>query len=196
MSWIRGRRPSPALIISVIALIIALGGTGYAALKVPKKSVGTKQLKANAVKNPKVADAAIGTAELQNGAVTNPKLADGAVTNPKLAAGAVTKQSLGNQAVGANQFGTIIARVDTVTVANNTGAAITVPCAAGEKLISGGARFIANVNQNAFLTSTRAQTPADADAETGETVDRWRAAGKNNSGVALDFRVWAYCLQP
>ncbi|HVQ59159.1 MAG TPA: hypothetical protein VMS60_09680 [Solirubrobacterales bacterium] len=47
-------RPSPALIIAVIALVFALAGTGYAAFKVPKKSIGTAQLKSNAVTNAKV----------------------------------------------------------------------------------------------------------------------------------------------
>jgi hypothetical protein len=39
----------PALVVSVVALLIALGGTGYAALTVPDLSVGTRQLKDHAV---------------------------------------------------------------------------------------------------------------------------------------------------
>jgi hypothetical protein len=53
---LRLRRPSPALIVSSIALLVALGGTSYAAFKLPKKSVGTTQLKANAVTGAKVKD--------------------------------------------------------------------------------------------------------------------------------------------
>ena len=48
------RRPSPALAVSLIALFVALGGTGYAAVKVPKSSVGATQLKKNAVTSAKV----------------------------------------------------------------------------------------------------------------------------------------------
>jgi hypothetical protein len=48
------RRPSPALVISVIALVVAMTGTGYAAITLPKNSVGTKQLKKNAVTSSKV----------------------------------------------------------------------------------------------------------------------------------------------
>jgi hypothetical protein len=48
------RRPSPAMTVAVLALFIAIGGTGYAALKLPKNSVGTKQLKHNAVSSSKV----------------------------------------------------------------------------------------------------------------------------------------------
>ena len=42
-------RPSPALVISCIALSIALTGVSYAAVVIPRNSVGTLQLKANAV---------------------------------------------------------------------------------------------------------------------------------------------------
>src|SRR3954462_13377547 len=41
--------PSPALVISLIALFVALGGTSYAAITLPANSVGTKQLKDGAV---------------------------------------------------------------------------------------------------------------------------------------------------
>jgi Collagen triple helix repeat (20 copies) len=47
------------MIVAVVALIVALGGTGYAALKPPKRSVGTAQLKKNAVTSPKVRDGAL-----------------------------------------------------------------------------------------------------------------------------------------
>src|SRR5262245_42626370 len=48
------RRPSPALVIACLALAIALGGTSYAAVSLPANSVGTKQLKNNAVVATKV----------------------------------------------------------------------------------------------------------------------------------------------
>ena len=58
MSKLRGRL-SFANVMSVIAVFIALGGTGYAALKLPKNSVGARQLKKNAVTPPKVAPATV-----------------------------------------------------------------------------------------------------------------------------------------
>jgi hypothetical protein len=48
------RRPSPALVIAVIALIVALGGTGYAAITLPANSVGNEQLKRRAVTTTKI----------------------------------------------------------------------------------------------------------------------------------------------
>lgn len=49
------RHLSPALVVSLLALFVALGGTGYAAFSLPTNSVGTKQLKNGAVTSKKVA---------------------------------------------------------------------------------------------------------------------------------------------
>ena len=55
------RRPSPALVISVIALFVALGGTSYAVTQLPKNSVGAQQLKKSAVTSSKIKDGTIAT---------------------------------------------------------------------------------------------------------------------------------------
>jgi hypothetical protein len=48
-------RPSPALVIACLALLVALGGRGYAdVLRVPFNSVGVMQLQPNAVVSSKV----------------------------------------------------------------------------------------------------------------------------------------------
>ena len=48
------RLPSPSMAVALVALMVALGGTGYAAIELPKNSVGTKQIKKNAVTGAKV----------------------------------------------------------------------------------------------------------------------------------------------
>lgn len=48
------RKITPSFAISVLALFVALGGTGYAITKLPRNSVGTNQIKNNAVKSSKV----------------------------------------------------------------------------------------------------------------------------------------------
>ena len=64
--------PSPALVISLIALFVALGGTTYAATSLPSNSVGTKQLKKNAVTGPKIKNNAVTAAKLNTKGVTVP----------------------------------------------------------------------------------------------------------------------------
>jgi hypothetical protein len=48
------RRPSPALVISIISLIVALGGTGYAAVKLQRNAVKAKHIKTGAVRSSEV----------------------------------------------------------------------------------------------------------------------------------------------
>lgn len=45
MSVLKRFRPSPAMVIACLALLLALGGTGYAAIKLPRNSVTTVQVK-------------------------------------------------------------------------------------------------------------------------------------------------------
>lgn len=59
------KKPSPALIIACIALFVALGGTSYAALKLPKNSVGGAQIKKNAVTSAKVKNGSLTAADFK-----------------------------------------------------------------------------------------------------------------------------------
>ena len=61
---LRVRRPSPALVVAMAALFVALSGTAYAAVELPRNSVGTAQLRSGAVT----------TTKLHNGAVTSNKV--------------------------------------------------------------------------------------------------------------------------
>ena len=45
----RFRNPSPAMVVALVALFVGLGGGAYAAVKLPKNSVGSKQIKSKAV---------------------------------------------------------------------------------------------------------------------------------------------------
>ncbi|TMK92149.1 MAG: hypothetical protein E6G42_07800 [Actinobacteria bacterium] len=45
MTRIRRLAPSPALVVACLALVVALAGTGYAAIRLPKDSVTTVQVK-------------------------------------------------------------------------------------------------------------------------------------------------------
>lgn len=68
MSRPTSRWPSPALVVAVVALVVALGGTSYAAIILPANSVGTKQLKKHAVTPAKIAPKAIALFKGQKGA--------------------------------------------------------------------------------------------------------------------------------
>ena len=86
---IRGRI-TYANVVATLALFIALGGVGYAALKLPKNSVHSKQIAKGAVKTSDIGKGAVTQAKLGAGAVGAGQLSDGAVGNGKLADGSVT----------------------------------------------------------------------------------------------------------
>jgi hypothetical protein len=52
-------RITPSMAVALAALVLAAGGTSYAAAKLPAKSVGTPQLKPGAVTAPKLAEGAV-----------------------------------------------------------------------------------------------------------------------------------------
>lgn len=69
MKMLVSRRPSPSLVISLLALFVALGGSAYAASK-----VGSKDIKANAITAGKIKKNAVTTAKIKNDAVTGTKV--------------------------------------------------------------------------------------------------------------------------
>jgi hypothetical protein len=73
------RRPSASLVISLVALFIALGSGAYAASK-----IGSKQLKNKAVTTKKLDNKAVSGKKLEGKAVKTNKLAPGAVTGSKI----------------------------------------------------------------------------------------------------------------
>jgi hypothetical protein len=57
-------KPSPAFVVAVFALLVAMSGTGYAVTQLPGNSVGTKQLKHQAVTTKKIAHNAVTSAKV------------------------------------------------------------------------------------------------------------------------------------
>jgi hypothetical protein len=58
-----------ANVISLIALFVALGGTGYAAIKLPKNSVTSKTIKKGAVTNAKLGKNAVSSSKVKDGSL-------------------------------------------------------------------------------------------------------------------------------
>jgi hypothetical protein len=63
------KRPSTATAIAAVALFVSLGGTGYAAMTLPRNSVGTAQLKKNAVTSVKVRNGSLLKADFKSGQI-------------------------------------------------------------------------------------------------------------------------------
>ena len=118
----RLRLPSPALVLAGLALLVALGGTGYAAIVLPKNSVGTIQLRAGSVTSPKVRDGSLRAVDLAPAARLALKGDKGDKGDPG------TAGLSGLETVGASS-----------TFDSNNSKTLVVRCPAGKRLIGGGA---------------------------------------------------------
>jgi hypothetical protein len=93
-------RPSPAMVVALIALTVALGGTSVAAVnQLAANSVGTSQLKSNAVTTPKIKNSAVNASKLASNAVVAAKIASNAVVSAKIASNAVTSAKIANATI-------------------------------------------------------------------------------------------------
>lgn len=75
-----------ANVMASAAVFIALGGASYAAVSLPKNSVGSKQLRAHSIRQGDLASRSVGTRQLRRRSVTAPKLANAGVTKRTLSA--------------------------------------------------------------------------------------------------------------
>jgi hypothetical protein len=164
------KRPSPALVVSIIALLVALGGSAYAASK-----IGTKQIKNNAVTTAKIKARAITTAKLRNGAVTGAKVKEstlGVVPSATNAQNAVSAQSALSATNAQNAVNAVAAESaqTAVTATNfsryftsglrkaNTGETITLASAGpftffGECLTDGALAYVTTSEPESFMYS-------------------------------------------
>jgi hypothetical protein len=80
-----------ANVMSTIAVFLVLGGaTAFAASKLGKNSVGTKQLKAGSVTAAKLKKNSVTEKKVRKNAITTSKVKDGAIATAKIQDGAVT----------------------------------------------------------------------------------------------------------
>jgi hypothetical protein len=136
-------RPSPALIVAVVALVAALAGTAVAADPSASTSALSKK-KVKKIANKAAAKAVdaqfpIQEAQLGDGAVTSPKILDGDVGSEDLGSNSVNAAKIIPNAVGTSELGTITPRSESYTVEDDATPheREEVDCNAGEQAIAG-----------------------------------------------------------
>jgi hypothetical protein len=162
MRTFRLSRPSPALVVAIIALFVAMGGSAYAGFSVPRNSVGSKQLKKNAVTNKKIAGSAVTGAKIANGTITGAKInlsTLGTVPSANTAntAASATHASTADNAtaVGGKPIRWLLVDKTGSIVEQSGGFSVTNP-AAGEYIVSAGSTVTGHaiVVSDAFADDT------------------------------------------
>ena len=221
----RSFRPSPSIVISCLALFLALTGSALAAKasigsnQIVNGSIRTVDLRDSAVNSAKVADTSItatdlgtdsvGTDEIAKDAVKADEIADNAVASPEvapdsltagdLAANSVgssevadqslTQADLGTNSVGetevaadaisADELTTVTVRTNATTINNGDTGGVSVSCAAGEQIISGGGQ------PGKYGVEMTSSIPSG---------NGWLYQVKNASGFNTTITVYALCL--
>src|SRR4051794_39169095 len=165
------RRPSPAMVVAILALCLAVGGTAFAAVKLGKNAVKTKNIK--------------------NGAVTESKIAGNAVTEGKIAGNAVTEGKIANGAVSAGKLSasakTIWAETDLGSISDiaaQSGGVTITPASTGEAVVNFGTdvsnrsiQISSNLNLGSvtaeYARCTRISCPTSTDSPNAVEVFMW-----------------------
>jgi hypothetical protein len=207
MNWLRPRRPSPALVVSIIALIVALGGTGYAAVTLPKNSVGTKQLKKKAVTNSKIRSNAVTGSKVKNDSLTGKDIREstlGKVPNAHHAdiadnatsatnAGHASNADNATNATTANQLGSLDYRVSsTFDNPAHTQDFVELPCGPGEHVLSGG---VVTSSTDVNGQQVAGSYPSDGTGTGNIGTTAWVAGVNNESPIDELFAVTAICAK-
>ena len=171
-------RPSPAMIVALLALFVALGGSAYAVTKstAPPNSVVTKSIKKGAVTPLKLAPGAVG----------NGQLATGAVTGSKVAAGTITAGNIDLPSLKIPKATTYTVRQTTVQnhlFAKDDQFQLLTACLPGETVTGGGGR-----------TSNGRISLSESIPFTGSTEQRWGVLFHNTTGEPLTVEVTAYAI--
>jgi hypothetical protein len=177
----RGRlRPSPAMVVAFIALFVAIGGSSYAVTRLPAGSVGSKQLKKNAVTGAKVKNRSLTAADINVGSLAGVASAASATNAAHAGAAAgLDKVTYVNTPSGVPAAPPPDAAGNQATVVAGASAA----CPAGSFAVGGGVGVDDNTNTSVV----------DSFPEPGGHA--WSARVDNNDPTAAHgFTVVAVCV--
>ncbi len=191
------RRPSPAMVVACLALLVALSGTGMAAAtQLGRNSVGTLQLKNLAVTNAKIRNNAVNSAKVAPRSLLRSDFAPGQLpAGPVGPQGPAGPQGAAGPAGPAGVIGAITVRSQQVQIADpGVGfgkGRVASQCSGNERAISGGTHW-SDDNAAYELVTSELQPVQNAQTQ----VVGFSGVGINDSGQTSTFTVYALCYTP
>jgi hypothetical protein len=207
MKAMLSRRPSPAMVVALIALFAATGGVGYAAATIDSGDIVNNRIRSVDMKNRNLRGVDVKKNTLGGGVIKESTLAKvpsagsadtaqqatsaqdavnaqnsiNAQTAAAVGPNGVARAALRDDSVSGPKLGPVVVRTQTVTVPNGDSAPAEAECHDGEQLLGGGARW-------------------DGDPANLRTVhsypltSSWFARGYNGTAAPRDFTTRALCL--
>jgi hypothetical protein len=200
-------RPTPSMLVALLALVMAMAGTGYAAVTISGKSLKKRSVPANRVIPNALGGRQINEskldpvpAALQAANADKAKTADSATTadtanTAQTAQTAADANKLDGKSSSAFMASKRVLRSSLANdIATGSGAETTASCLANETAVAGGGAWYVN---NTLVTVGSGSTIASTlPIVTNGEFTGWRAEGRNDSGATRDFRAWVVCAQP
>jgi hypothetical protein len=188
-STIASRRPSAALVVAIVALFVALGGTGYAAVTLSGRDIQKRSIPANRVVNN-----ALGGGQINESKLGPVPVSQHALT-AQTAASATNAQQLDGRDAARFLANSARVEINQINVVNNAAVTVTASCLPSEKGIGGGAAWMIVNSDNAteFDAQLNASFPLPARGGSGE-ITGWRASGINRAGSARGLRAYVICV--
>jgi hypothetical protein len=200
--------PSPAMVVALCALFVALAGASYA-LTLPRDSVGPRQLRTHAVTSTKLGTGAVTARALRDGAVSGRKIRSGSVLTTDLGAGSVRTSTLANAAVTGAKLAprsVTAAKLDLPAVAVQAFSAVLpaneagfrlvgVACPPGQRALGGGGGWVAGSSSDAVGYGVVAGSRPTPPAGGTDSANGWEVYG-TDAANPIDRRlvVIAICI--
>jgi hypothetical protein len=160
------------MVVAFIALLVAMGGTGYAAITLPKNSVGTKQLKKNAVRSSKVKNGSLLRSDFKAG---------------QLPAGPQGQQGAQGAQGPQGPRGPAGATNVTVRLGPDVADTSTASCQSGERAVGGGG--VATGAAGVIWASNPAPTSGTPTGWEADAIDR-------GTGATDSVQAYVVCAAP
>jgi hypothetical protein len=204
MTTIRRFQPTPAFVLALIALVVAMSGTAVAVTALAPNSVKSKhivdgQVKAkdlgsNSVRGPKVQDASLTGADVADGSLAGADVTDGSLAGEDIQDDSLTGADV-NESTLQGVMASRVRMVISQGPPQQFGAERVASCAGNEKAIGGGAAWVlAGTNSPTQLEAFVTAAMPDPSIPGADEATGWRAAGRNISGFDRAFRVYAVCV--
>jgi hypothetical protein len=193
LAQLRTHRPSPAMVVALVGLFVALGGSSYAALALKANSVSSTHIKNGQVKRVDLGKASVDSSKVANGQLLAVDFAAGQLPvgprgpqGPAGAAGATGPQ--GETGPPGPAGATTVVKRDT-DAQSCDGSACTVAaiaeCLPGERATGGGYA----VSAFDLVQTQGAQT-------TSGTPTRWAVLARDNFGDGATVIASVICASP
>lgn len=214
----RSFRPSPAIVISCLALFLALTGSAFAvgvgkntvrSAQIVDSTVRTIDLRDNAVSSPKIADATVTAADLGTDSVGSDEIAKDAVNSDEIAKDAVKADEIADNAVASSEVADQSLTQDDLGPNSVGSSELQAGSIRASELgtiiqVSNSTGIAANTTNGVSVQCPAGTTVISGGAQPGNfgvemtsslrSANGWLYQAKNNNGAASTLTVFAYCL--